>query len=80
MANGQAYTDFREALREYTIHIRCGDTGGLHSRQLMGKYAQTTCMYFPYSYVFSSSRDGHSADEQAYSDFREVLREYTLYI
>ena len=46
----------------------------------MGKYAQTTCMYFPYSYVFSSSRDGHWADEEAYSDFREVLREYTLYI
>ena len=23
VANGQAYTDFREALREYTIHIRC---------------------------------------------------------
>ena len=23
LANGQAYTDFREALREYTIHIRC---------------------------------------------------------
>ena len=23
VANGQAYTDFREALREYTMHIRC---------------------------------------------------------
>ena len=45
------------------------DTGGLHSRQLMGKSAQTTCMYFLYSYVFSSSRDDHSADEQAYTDF-----------
>ena len=56
------------------------DTGGLHSRQPMGKHAQPTCMYFLYSYVFSTSRDGHSADEQAYTDFREVLREDTLYI
>ena len=47
---------------------------------ILRKCAQGSCTYSLYSYVFSSSRDGHSADEQAYSDFREVLREYTLYI